>query len=82
MATAIAQPLGVKEAGGKLILEILKDYLRDKKMLLVIDNFEQIIAAAPQIAELLSTATRLNILITSRTPLNLSSEKEFVVPTL
>ena len=82
VASTIAQPLGVKEAGGKAILEILKDHLRDKRMLLVVDNFEQITAAAPQIAELLSAAARLKILITSRTLLHLSSEKEFVVPPL
>jgi non-specific serine/threonine protein kinase len=82
VASTIAQSLGVKEAGGKTILEILKDYLRGRRMLLVIDNFEQITAAAPQIAELLSAAAKLKILITSRTLLHLSSEKEFVVPPL
>jgi predicted ATPase/serine/threonine protein kinase len=81
VASAIAQPLGVKEAGGKGILEILKDFLGDKKMLLVIDNFEQVAGAAPQIGALLS-ASRLKVLITSRTLLRLSAEHEFVVPPL
>ncbi len=80
--STIAQPLGVKEAGGKSILEVLKDYLRDKQMLIVVDNFEQVIEAAPQIAELLSAANRLKILITSRTLLRLSAEREFIVPPL
>ncbi|MBA3694597.1 MAG: protein kinase, partial [Acidobacteria bacterium] len=80
--STIAQPLGVKEAGGKPILEVLKDYLRDKQMLLVVDNFEQVIEAAPQIAELLSAANRLKILITSRSLLRLSAEREFIVPPL
>lgn len=81
VASTIAQSLGVKESGGCAILEILKDYLRGKKMLLVIDNFEQITDAAPIIAELLS-AGKLKILITSRTLLRLSFEKEFVVTPL
>ncbi len=82
VASTVAQRLGLKEAGEKPILEILKDYLRDKQILLVIDNFEQVIAAAPNIAELLSVAAKLKILITSRTVLHLSSEREFVVPPL
>jgi predicted ATPase len=56
----------VKEAGGKPILEVLKDYLRDKQMLLVIDNFEQIVDAAPQIAQLIAATNKLKILVTSR----------------
>jgi len=80
--STIALPLDVKEVGGKPILEVLKDYLRDKQMLLVVDNFEQVIEAAPQIAELLSAANRLKILITSRILLHLSAEREFVVSPL
>lgn len=82
VASSIAQTLGVKEAGGKPILEILKDFLRDKRMLIVVDNFEQVIDAAPKIAELLSAAAKLKILITSRVPLHLSAEREFSVPPL
>ncbi len=82
VVSSIGQPLGVKEAGGKPLLEILKDYLRGKQILLVLDNFEQVTDAAPTIAELLSAANRLKILITSRTLLHLSAEREFVVPPL
>ena len=82
VASTIAQPLGLKEAGGKPILEVLKDYLSNRQLLLVIDNFEQVIEAAPQIAELLSVSAKLKILITSRTVLHLSAEREFVVPPL
>jgi len=82
VASTIAQPFDVKEADGKPILEVLKDYLRERQMLLVVDNFEQVIEAAPNIAELLSTANRLKILITSRILLRLSAEREFVVPPL
>jgi predicted ATPase/tRNA A-37 threonylcarbamoyl transferase component Bud32 len=81
VVSTVAQSLGLKESGGKPILEILKDFLRDKKTLLVIDNFEQVSEAAPQIRELLS-APQIRILITSRTLLRLSAEREFVVPPL
>jgi predicted ATPase len=79
VASTIAQSLGVKEAGGKPVIELLKDYLRDKRMLFVVDNFEQVIDARPQIAELLATAPKLKILITSRVLLHLSTEREFAV---
>jgi predicted ATPase/serine/threonine protein kinase len=82
VAAVIAQALGVKETSGKTILENLQDFLRDKQMLLVLDNFEQLTDAAPQIADLLDAAERLKILITSRVVLRLSREREFVVPPL
>ena len=82
VAATIAQPLGVKEAGGKPIPEALKDYLREKQILLVIDNFEQVLPAAPQIAEMLVAASRLKVLVTSRALLHLSAEQEYVVPPL
>jgi len=82
VASTIAQPLGVKAAGGKPILEVLKDFLSERDMLLVVDNFEQVIDAAQLIAELLATAPRLKILVTSRALLHLSLEREFIVPPL
>ena len=82
VASTIAQSLGIKEAGNKPILETLKDYLRERQMLLILDNFEQVAAAAPIIAELLATAANLKILITSRILLHLSAEREFIVPPL
>jgi predicted ATPase len=56
VASTIAQALGFREAGGTPILEILKNSLHEKRLLLVIDNFEQVADAAPQIAQLLSAA--------------------------
>lgn len=79
---SIAQPLGVQDAGGRPVLEILKDHLADKQMLLVLDNFEQIVDAAPQIAELLAAAPEIKILVTSRFLLRITAEREFVVPPL
>ncbi len=78
----IAQTLGVKEAGGKSIARILKDFLQSKQMLLVADNFEQIVSAAPFLVELLDNAPQLKILVTSRTLLNIQAEREFRVPPL
>jgi predicted ATPase/DNA-binding winged helix-turn-helix (wHTH) protein len=79
--SSIASALGVKETKGKSLLEILEDYLRQRRMLLILDNFEQVIAAAPQIAKLLE-ADKLKILITSRVFLHLTAEREFVVSPL
>ena len=82
VASEIAQPLGVKDAGGKSLLETLKDFLREKQILLVVDNFEQVLSAAPVLSELLAAAPRLKILVTSRALLHLRVEREFVVPPL
>ncbi len=72
----------MKEAAGEPLLEILKDYLREKRMLLVLDNVEQVLEAAPMVTELLSTAPRLTVVATSRIPLRLYGEHEFAVPPL
>ncbi|MGB7923859.1 MAG: protein kinase [Pyrinomonadaceae bacterium] len=82
VASAVAQPLGVKEAGGVPLTESLKEYVREKQMLLVLDNFEQVAEAAPFVAELLSQSTRLKALVTSRVSLRLSAEHEYTVPPL
>jgi predicted ATPase len=63
-------------------LENIKSYLADKHMLLLLDNFEQVATAAPLIAELLSAAPELKVLVTSRVILNLRGEHVFPVPPL
>ena len=82
VASTIAQTLGIKEGSSQPLMERIKDYLRSKQLLLVVDNFEQVIDAAPLIAELLAAAPRLNVLVTSRAVLRLSGEREFPVPPL
>jgi predicted ATPase len=77
----VAQQLAVRE-GGRPLLENVKDYLRDKKMLLVMDNFEQLVSAAPVVAELLAAALQLKIITSSRIALNLLGEREYPVPPL
>jgi predicted ATPase/class 3 adenylate cyclase len=79
VASAIAHALGVRENQGQPLLESLRDYLREKALLLVLDNFEQVLEAAPVVLELLTAAPRLKVLVTSRAPLHLRGEKEFPV---
>ena len=80
--TAIAQALGVAESAERSVLENVKEFLRDKNMLLLLDNFEHVVAAGPSISELLAGAPDLKVLITSRAVLKLRGEFEFVVPPL
>jgi predicted ATPase len=79
---AMAATLGLKEAGGQPLLESLEDYLGEKHILLMVDNFEQVLEAAPVVTELLSTAPNLKVLATSRIPLRLYGEHEYAVPPL
>jgi predicted ATPase/class 3 adenylate cyclase len=76
---AIAQTIGVMEAGVQPLMERLKAYLQAKRLLLVLDNFEQIQEAASVVAELLAVAPQLKVLITSRAVLHLSGEREYAV---
>ncbi len=80
VVSTIAQSLGVREQGSRPLLDGLQDYLREKQLLLLLDNFEQIISAAPVVVELLMVAPALKVLVTSRASLHLSGEHEFVVP--
>ncbi len=82
VASTIAQPLGLRETAGRSIVDSLKDYLQSKSVLLFLDNFEQVISAAPLITELLVSCSELKILITSREGLHISGEREYPVPPL
>ena len=82
VASSIAQPLGVRESEGRSIVEALREYLRNRNVLLVVDNFEQVVTARSIVAELLASAPRLKILVTSRELLHLSLEHEYMVPPL
>jgi non-specific serine/threonine protein kinase len=78
----IASTLEVKEDPDQTEIEILKIHLKQKNALLVLDNFEQIVEAAPQIGELITTSSNLKILITSRVRLQLSFENEVTIQPL
>ncbi|MFQ5794857.1 MAG: AAA family ATPase [Candidatus Bipolaricaulia bacterium] len=84
VVSAIAQKMGVREAevGGRPLLDSLKEHLRDKQILLLLDNFEQVVAAAPQVAELLAACAWLKLLVTSREPCHVRGEHVFPVPPL
>jgi predicted ATPase len=82
VVTTIAQALDLKERGDQPLIERLKEELRDKQALLLLDNFEQVVAAAPLVGELLASAPGLKMLITSREPLHLGGEHEYAVPAL
>src|SRR5437016_1475586 len=78
----IAQALGIKEAGERSFLSLLQTYLQDKRLLLLLDNFEQVVSAAPRLADLLTCCPHLKILVTSRAVLHIQGEHEFPVPPL
>jgi len=80
--STIAQAFDLKETPDWLPLEHLKVYLREKHLLLLLDNFEQVIAAASQLTFLLASCPRLRILVTSRAALHLSGEQEYPVSPL
>jgi predicted ATPase len=80
--STIAQTLGVREEPGRPLAESLKEHLREKQVLLLLDNFEQVVDAAPLVAEFLGAAPRLQVLVTSRIALHLREEQEFPVPPL
>jgi predicted ATPase/class 3 adenylate cyclase len=82
VASTIAQVLEVEEVAGKSTTQSLKSHLRERQMLLVLDNFEQILDAAPLVSELLTASPHLKVLATSREELNLYSESEYPVPPL
>jgi predicted ATPase/DNA-binding XRE family transcriptional regulator/Tfp pilus assembly protein PilF len=80
--STMAQVLNVQENSTSTPLEMLQQVLHDKHMLLLLDNFEHLLPAAPLLTELLSVAPRLTICVTSRAPLHLPEEHEFVVSPL
>ncbi|HEX9373689.1 MAG TPA: tetratricopeptide repeat protein, partial [Roseiflexaceae bacterium] len=82
VASVIAQTLGFKESGGHSPAELLTIWLRDKRLVLILDNCEHLLVAAPLVTELLAAAPGLSVLATSREPLHVSGEHLFQVPAL
>jgi predicted ATPase/DNA-binding CsgD family transcriptional regulator len=78
----IARALGLSDIGHRQLDERLVEFLRDRAMLLVLDNFEQLLDAAPLVADLLTSCPRLKVLVTSRSVLRLSDEQDFPVSPL
>jgi predicted ATPase/DNA-binding CsgD family transcriptional regulator len=82
VVTTIGQALGMKEAGNQALISRLKAFVADKELLLVLDNFEQVMPAAPLLGELLGAAPGLKMLVTSRALLHLYGEHDFRLPPL
>jgi predicted ATPase/DNA-binding XRE family transcriptional regulator len=78
----IARSLGLREEQGQSPHEILHAYLREKRLLLVLDNFEQLLEAAQEVAGLIEAYPALVVLATSRAPLRIRGEQEYPVPPL
>jgi predicted ATPase len=78
----IAHTLSLKESGSEPVTDRLHTYLRDKHLLLMLDNFEHLMPAAPVVGELLTTCPHLKLLVTSREVLHLRAEQQFSVPPL
>jgi predicted ATPase len=82
VAETIAETLGLRSGGGRDIPDLITAFLRKKRLLLVLDNFEQVVDAAPLVNELLATCPGLMVLVTSRVRLQLRGEHEIPVPPL
>jgi class 3 adenylate cyclase len=78
----IAQTLSIREKRNKPLRESVIEYLRDKHLLLVLDNFEQVVAAAPVVSDLLAACPLMKILATSRIVLHLKGEREYPIEPL
>jgi predicted ATPase/DNA-binding CsgD family transcriptional regulator len=79
---SVGRAFGIRETTGEPLAERLKAFLRRKRLLLVLDNFEHVAEAAPLVAELLSACPELRVLVTSRVRLRVSGEHERVIPPL
>jgi predicted ATPase/class 3 adenylate cyclase len=82
VAATIAQALGLPERGGRSSADRLIDHIGDRRMLLVLDNFEQVTDAAPSVNALLAACPNLSVLASSRSILHVSGEQEYPVPPL
>ena len=82
VAASIVRALDVREVGGRPVVEQIAAQLADRHLLLLVDNFEQVVAAAPLVAQVLEACPRVKALVTSRVRLRVSGEREFPVPPL
>ncbi|HVF00775.1 MAG TPA: helix-turn-helix domain-containing protein [Rubrobacteraceae bacterium] len=78
----VARSLGLREPEGQTPREALQTHLREKRLLLVLDNFEHLTEGAPEVAELMEECPDLVVLATSRAPLRVRGEQEYLVPPL
>jgi predicted ATPase/class 3 adenylate cyclase len=82
VVATVAQTLAVSQLPGRSLEETLVQHLRERRLLLLLDNLEQLLAGAPSLAALLAAAPHLKMLVTSRAPLRLAAEQEYAVQPL
>jgi DNA-binding SARP family transcriptional activator len=82
VAATVADALGIRERPGRTRAEALIDHLRHRRVLFMLDNFEQVVAAAPLLQEVVAEAVGVKLLVTSRTPLGIPAERVYPVPPL
>jgi predicted ATPase/class 3 adenylate cyclase len=82
LTSGIADALRIEEVAGEPIIESIEKYLADRHVLLVLDNFEHVLGAAPLVGRLLTACPRVKVIATSRTLLHVSGEHDFPVPAL
>lgn len=82
VAASIVQAVGMKEGLGQSVADDLREFLRNRNILLVLDNFEQVVSAATLVADLLASAPRLKVIVSSREALRIYGEYEYAVPPL
>jgi diguanylate cyclase (GGDEF)-like protein len=82
VASSVAQVLEVAEVPGEPLTDTIRGHLAERELLLVLDNFEQVLGAGPFVAELLASAPRVRVLVTSQERLRLPGEQVYLVPPL
>jgi predicted ATPase/DNA-binding CsgD family transcriptional regulator len=80
--SAIAEAMELRESGTKPLIDLVRSHLQGKRVLLLLDNFEQLLPAASQVRDLLALSSELTVLVTSRAVLELYGEQEYPVPSL
>ena len=80
--STVAQALNLPDRGGRTAMERLVDHVGERRVLLVLDNFEQVVGAAGSVAALLDACPGLSVLVSSRIVLRVSGEQEYLVPPL
>ncbi len=80
--STVSQALGLRATGDRPLLEAIQGHLREKRLLLVLDNFEHVLGAVSEVASLVSSCPKLAVLATSRAPLRVRGERQYPVPPL
>jgi predicted ATPase/class 3 adenylate cyclase len=80
--SAVVQAIGVQDVGSRDPLDALIDHVKDKALLVVLDNFEQVLPAGASVSRVLKEAAEIKFIATSRAPLRLYGEQEFPIPPL